>query len=111
MVVARTIGMQTTGIAGNYRWGWAGLLLAAAAAFSAGGEKAMSPVAAPEPALQQTSALESSRELLALHRLSDPSLFRCYLCRLEPALVRSANVRVNNVPAECEDRAATQRQL
>lgn len=102
--------MKTTTMAGNYRWGWAGLLLAAAA-FSAGEDKAVPPTAAPETELQQSSALDSSRELVTLHRLSDPSLFRCYLCRLEPAFTRRATVRTSISPADCDDPAVGQRRL
>ncbi len=107
---ARERGMKAMSNAKSYRWGLATLLIATAGAFSAGDGKTI-PATVPEFASEQLTAAESSRDLLALHRLSDPSFFRCYLCRLEPAFLRSATLRTGNSPAECAEPAAGQRSL
>ncbi len=54
--------------------------------------------ASPPPA----AMLDSSRDLVALHRFADPSPFRCTLCRLAPQLKSPAAVTINNHPRNCD---------
>ena len=89
--------METTSAAGSARRGLAGLILVSAAALTGMHETTASPQSAPGHA----ALLESSRDLIALHRLADPSPFRCNLCRLAPALNGPAAVRIGN-PQNCD---------
>ncbi len=100
--------MNTSNLVRKYRWGWAGLILAAAAGLSSGGQPLPPPQHERGP--EQAGALDMSRELLALHRLSDPSFFRCYLCRLELPIT-PANTRISDSLTGCEAHAVGWRQL
>ncbi len=80
-----------------------------AAAFSNNGGLATRTVQAETP-VQQASVLEHSRELVAVHRLSDPSFFRCYLCRLAPELP-STTLLISTTPGDCEQTANGQQRL
>ena len=53
-----------------------------------------------QPTPQEMS--QSNLDLLALHRLADPSPFRCSLCRFAPDLERAQTLRVSDTPIDCE---------
>ena len=98
--------MKTTSAARNHRRGLAGLILVGAAALSG----AHDTPASPQHMARSATMLDSSHDLLTLHRYADPSPFRCSLCRLAPQLRSSASIRINN-PRNCDSDPARMSQL
>jgi hypothetical protein len=64
-----------------------------------------------EPA-REAPVKATQAELVELHRLYDPSLFKCALCRLSPASKSGSFTMIRNQPAaNCTDAPAGQSRL